>query len=320
MLSGVIETDALVQPFEQWLSQVSSFEGVRVTRIEVAEGGASNLTCRVEVEGVPATSLCLRIQRERGIFEPYDVIREGKVLKCLQDSGLPVPHFVKMEPDAVVLGAPFVVLEWIEAPHMGAPDAVADFGEFTRAVVAVHQVDWRKAGLAFLLRDDTPQQTIRREIATIRGRMTAFGCGEDELLLRAADVLDRMAPGDGKLALCQGDINVFNYLFLDGMCVGIVDWEQARISDARGDVGHLLALSNLKGAPFGPADAMPFARGYGAASGNPLSGMAYFRARWLFELGVIYHGWTSLNDSEPWYSRGQVEELLGVALHELQEM
>ena len=35
-------------------------------------------------------------------------------------------------------------------------------------------------------------------------------------------------PGDGRLALCQGDINVFNYLFRDREVVGVVDWEQAR--------------------------------------------------------------------------------------------
>ena len=49
-------------------------DGATVTGITVAEGGASNLTCRVEIQGVEAHAICLRIQRERGIFEPYDVV------------------------------------------------------------------------------------------------------------------------------------------------------------------------------------------------------------------------------------------------------
>lgn len=305
--------------FESWLRHVPGFATARIERTELAEGGASNLTCRVFLSETSATSVCLRVQRARGIFEPYDVLREGRVLQCLQTTGLPVPGFIAMESDPSILGAPFVVLEWIDAPHMGAPGAMADFGEFTKAVALVHQVDWRTAGLDFLLTATDTRAAIRQEIATIKGRMPAFGCGEDALLLRAAAELTQHAPGDGRLALCQGDINVFNYLFLDGFCVGIVDWEQARISDPRGDVGHLMALSNLKGAPFGPAGEMPFVRAYSAVSGEALTRMAYFRARWLFELAVIYHGWTSLNDSEPWYSRADVERLLEQALLEMAE-
>jgi aminoglycoside phosphotransferase (APT) family kinase protein len=124
-------------------------------------------------------------------------------------------------------------------------------------------------------------------------------------------------PGNGRLALCQGDINIFNYLFLGEDVVAVVDWEQARISDPRSDVGQLVALSHLKGAPFGPADSQSFVHAYGAASGKAVTGMGYFRARWLFELGVIYHGWKRFNNSEPWYTWEHLAELLEQSLAEL---
>ncbi len=54
-----------------------------------------------------------------------------------------------------------------------------------------------------------------------------------------------------------------------------------------------------------------------AASGAALSGMAYFRARWLFELGVIYYGWMRFNASEPWYTLEQLTGLLRQSLAEL---
>jgi hypothetical protein len=39
--------------------------------------------------------------------------------------------------------------------------------------------------------------------------------------------------------------------------VGVVDWEQALISDPRSDVGQLVALSHLRGAaPYGPPEAV----------------------------------------------------------------
>jgi len=124
-------------------------------------------------------------------------------------------------------------------------------------------------------------------------------------------------PATGTLALCQGDINVFNYLFRGGRVVGVVDWEQARISDPRSDVGQLVALAHLKGAPFGPAAQQSFVRAYSAVSGATLGEMEYFRAFWLFQLGVIYYGWKSFNESEPWYAWDHLAELLDAALAEL---
>jgi hypothetical protein len=45
--------------------------------------------------------------------------------------------------------------------------------------------------------------------------------------------------------------------------------------------------------------------------------MEYFRARWLFELGVIYHGWRTFNGSDPWYSWADLTRLLEASLASL---
>ena len=44
--------------------------------------------------------------------------------------------------------------------------------------------------------------------------------------------------------------------------------------------------------------------------------MELFRARWLFQLGVVYHGW-KVYGTEPWFSWAQVEDLLSRSLAEL---
>ena len=129
---------------------------------------------------------------------------------------------------------------------------------------------------------------VLREVEAVAARMPAFGCEDEPLLVRALAALRESAPGDGRLQLCQGDINIFNYLFRGGEVVAVVDWEQAHIGDARSDVGQLVALSHLKGAPFGPAGEASFVQAYQAAAGIELPHMDYFRALWLFELGVIY--------------------------------
>lgn len=302
--------------FEAWLNRLPGFHDARVVSVTPVDGGASNITCRVELLGSGPRVICLRMERDQGIFQPYDVIREGRVIAALAGSEVPVPAIIASEPSPRPLGAPFIVMEWVDAPHMGvAPHP--SFANFTSAVAAIHNADWRGLGLAFLGAPASPQAGILAELDSIEARMPAFACEHDPLLRGALALLREHAPADGRLALCQGDINIFNYLFRGEDVVAVVDWEQARISDPRSDVGQLLALSHLKGSPFGPADSQPFALAYGAASGTPLSGMAYFRARWLFELGVIYHGWVRFNASEPWYTLEQLTSLLQHSLTEL---
>lgn len=306
----------LPSQFEPWLNRLAGFKDSRVVSIVPVDGGASNITCRVELLGSGPRALCLRMQRDQGIFEPYDVVREGRVIAALEKSVVPVPRIIASEPSAKPLGAPFIVMEWVDAPHMGVAPTPS-FSNFTRAVATIHSLDWQALGMEFLGVPESARAGILGELAAIDRRMPGFGCQDDPLLSRALSILRDCAPASGRLALCQGDINIFNYLFHGEEVVAVVDWEQARISDPRSDVGQLVALSHLKGAPFGPAESQPFVHAYGVASGKSVAEMTYFRARWLFELGVIYHGWMRFNNSEPWYSLGHLSELLEQSLEEL---
>lgn len=300
--------------FEPWLNRLPGFEDARVGSITPVDGGVSNITCRVELLSSGARHICLRLQRERGIFEPYDVIREGRVLQALARTEIPVPRLIASEPSRSPLGAPFIVMAWVDAPHMGnAPDA--SFSAFTAMVARIHALGWRSAGLSFLGVPESPAAAINAEIDAVAARMPAFGCADQPTLAEALETLRSSVPNDGRIALCQGDINVFNYLFCHGQVVSVVDWEQARLSDPRSDIGQLLALAHLKGAPFGPADSMAFARAYAAASGHELHHLDFFRAFWLFQLGVIYHGWRRFNGgSEPWYTWEHLATLLHQSL------
>jgi aminoglycoside phosphotransferase (APT) family kinase protein len=303
--------------FERWLRRIPGFETATVTAITPFDGGASNITCRAGLSGAPVPAVVLRLQRERGIFEPYDVLREGEVLLRLAPSSVPVPALLGSEADPAVMGAPFIVMQWLDAPHMGEAGPEADFGAFTEMVARIHAQDWEALGLAVIGVPASPRAGTLAEVEAIAARMPAFGCDADPALTRALSVLRTTAPADGRLALCQGDINIFNYLFRQQRVVAVVDWEQARISDPRSDVGHLVALSHLKGAPFAPAGEMPFVQAYSAAAGSPISGMEYFRALWLFHLGVIHHGWVRFNGTSPWYDRDHLERLLEAAIGEL---
>ncbi len=293
------------------------WEGARVSAVTPLDGGASNITCRIDVARGPRPHAVLRVQRERGIFEPYDVVREGEVLRRLQGSQVPAPALLASEADVSFLGAPFILMEWVDAPHMGVAGPEASFPAFTAMVAAIHRLDWQSLGMGFLGVPASPRVALTAELDAIAVRARRFAGDREPLLSRAESALQKSVPSDGRVALCQGDINVFNYLFRAGEVVAVVDWEQARISDPRSDVGQLVSLSHLKGAPFGPAAHAPFVRAYEGVTGEALPGMAWFRARWLWELGVIYFGWKAFNGSDPWYSWEDLTSLLGAALDEL---
>jgi aminoglycoside phosphotransferase (APT) family kinase protein len=120
-----------------------------------------------------------------------------------------------------------------------------------------------------------------------------------------------VVPEGGRLALCQGDVNVFNYLVRDSRVVGVVDWEQARISDPRSDLGQLLTLLLLTGAStWGPADDDAAVAMYTAAGGRGAAGLEPFRALWLYQLGFIHRAFVVGKGEAPWYRWEQVEDLL----------
>ena len=298
-----------------WLRDREDLELGTATALSVFPGGASNVTCRVDLAGGTRPAVVLRIQRERGIFEPYDVVREGRVIEALVGTEVPVPAVIASEAGEA-LGAPFIVLEWVDAPHMGEAGPEASYPAFVAAVVGIHQVHWRAAGLGFLGVPASVHEALLGEVAAIERRRQLFA-PDVALLAEAEERLRATAPHDGTLALCQGDINVFNYLFRAGQVVAVVDWEQARISDPRSDVGQLVSLAHLKGAPFGPAAGSPFVQMYSSVAGRELGLLEWFRARWLWELAVIYHGWVAFNGSSPWYTWDDVAQLLERSLAEL---
>jgi aminoglycoside phosphotransferase (APT) family kinase protein len=307
---------------ESWLRTLSGFEEARIAAVVPLTDGLSNVTCRVELTDAPAGAAVLRIQPTHGIFEPYDILREGETLRHLADTAVPVPKVLAAESDPRFFGAPFLLLESIDAPHMPAPEVdpdtfAADLPAFAAALAAIHSIDWRAARLDFLGVPSSPAEGFKGEVDAVARRMSAFGCGDDPLLNRALTSLLGSTPVGGRLALCHGDPNPFNYLFRGQQVVGVVDWEQALISDPRSDIAQLVALSHLRGAaPYGPPDGNPFVQLYEAATGETLEGMELFRARWLFQLGVVYHGWQAYG-TEPWFSWAQVEDLLTRSLAEL---
>jgi aminoglycoside phosphotransferase (APT) family kinase protein len=293
----------------RWLRGLDGWEQAVITAVEPLDG-YSSINRRLDLDGAPEPRVVLKVQPASGIFEPYDVLREAAVLRSLADSEVPVPRVLAEEPDPTVLGAPFFAMSWIDAPHMGVAGDGDAYPRFFEMVATVHAVDWAGAGLDALGVPASPVDGFRAEVDLVAERMERQGV-HDPLLLEARDRLRAVVPEGGRLALCQGDVNVFNYLVRDSRVVGVVDWEQARISDPRSDLGQLLTLLLLTGAStWGPADDDAAVAMYTAAGGRGAAGLEPFRALWLYQLGFIHRAFVVGKGEAPWYRWEQVEDLL----------
>ncbi len=281
--------------------------------LERLDGGVSNLTWRVERrEGPPVV---LRVERERGIFQPYDVLREGRVLRALANTAVPVPAVLGEASRSAALGAACIVMEWIDAPHMGqvAPSPQL-YEAYQAAVDAIHAVDWRAAGLEFLGPPAPGAEAALRDLDAVAARAEAFGGAGDPFIVELAAAARGALPDSPPPRLCHGDINVFNYLVgSNGGICAVVDWEQAQLGDPLSDWGLICALSGLKGSDDAPEE-MPLAQPSLAAGGRSAADLRYWTLHQLYKLAVIHRIWSEIGDMPPWYTWGDVERVGGAAL------
>ncbi len=268
-------------------------------------GGVSNLTYRVDRDGPPR--VVLRVQPPTGIFEPYDVLREARVLDVLASTAIPVPRVLGRAPAGPTLGAAYFVMEYVDAPHMGeAPRTPGLFARYLEMVAAIHALDWRAAGLGFLDPPAHVRDAVLRQIRSVTARAAARGYAGDPFLQRLHAALLADPPAGDTLVLCQGDINIFNYLVRDGRIVAVVDWEQAHIGDRRQDIGMFAALLALKAEAGTLPSAFPFVAAYGQQTGQALERLPYFVLAALYMLAVVHRIWSDTGESAPWWTRAEL--------------
>ncbi|MYF82069.1 MAG: phosphotransferase family protein [Chloroflexi bacterium] len=292
--------------------------GGQAVRAERLDGGVSNLTWQIGGDGGPP--VVLRLQREVGIFQPYNVRREARVIRCLETSPIPVPRMLGERGDDSPLGAPFIVMSWLDYPHMGMVPMSGEVIDSYRAMVeSIHAQDWRSLDLDFLGPPLAGSEAALRDLEAIHARALAFNCQHDNLIADLRAALKRNLPDSPEPQLCHGDINVFNYLVdEDGSIAGVVDWEQAQLGDPLSDWGLITALASLKGLNARPEE-HPLAAPAFERSGRDAHDLRYWMLHQIYKLAVIHRIWSEIEDAPPWYAWSDVERVAESALMYLGE-
>jgi aminoglycoside phosphotransferase (APT) family kinase protein len=283
-------------------AKLPSAQSVAIARVGPMPAGASNATAAIDLsvrcggEGhlVP---LVLRPERQEGILAPYDIHRQYRTMRALSGTSVPVPTVVWYEPSPEILGAPFFLMHRLVCetlPLFWYGGSSPRLSAAASALATVHAVDWRGAGLDFLLPGETTVLPSPLLCEIPAWRVRAGRMGVDRLpLFQALDAyLVTNEPADARHALVHGDPNPGNYLFRGDKVVAVVDWELAAIGDPRADLGFYAALAAVfGGGGAGEPGRSVLSDAYESVTGRSLENLAYYEAFGLYRMLIVMAGW-----------------------------
>jgi aminoglycoside phosphotransferase (APT) family kinase protein len=198
----------------------------------------------------------------RGAFLPtaHDVAREFRVLSALSGTSVRAPRPLLFCQDPGVIGAPFYLMERVTGVVIRdrLPQGVEEPAvrrrigdELVDALVELHAVDWRSAGLEGF---GKPSGYLERQIRRWKGQLELT----EPLTRRVSELhrvhawLERNLPDSAGPTIVHGDYKLDNVAFEIGerpRLSAILDWEMSTLGDPLADVGWMLSFWREPGDP-----------------------------------------------------------------------
>jgi aminoglycoside phosphotransferase (APT) family kinase protein len=179
-----------------------------------------------------------------------DMLREARVLAALHGRAR-VPKVLAVCDDEAVLGAPFYVMDMVEGFVVTtAMPAVLDTPEERRrtahelidALVEVHGVDWRAAGLEGF---GKPEGYLERQLRRFLGLWEHNKTRDIPAVEAVGAWLKDSLPKSPAATVVHGDYRLGNVLLepqAPARIAAILDWEMSTIGDPLADLGYFCAL------------------------------------------------------------------------------
>jgi len=298
------------QPFDlaaldRFLKTVLPLEGE--PRLAPIGGGQSNPTYALDY---PNRRLVLR-KKPAGPLLPsaHAIDREYRVMAALANTAVPVPRVLLYHGESDLIGTPFYVMERVEGrvfaeaalPGLSPAERRAMYRALALTLAALHDVDWKKAGLEGFGRTGN---YFARQINrwTQQWELARFRNIPD--LAALAEWLPRHIPEDDTVTLTHGDYRMGNVMFHPERpeVVAVLDWELSTFGHPLADLAfHLLAwrsrpeeYGGIKGldlAALGIPDEAEFIETYYAARRSPVPPLRPFHLAFaFFRFAVIFEG------------------------------
>jgi aminoglycoside phosphotransferase (APT) family kinase protein len=278
-------------------------------RIAPLGEGHSNVTYRVMREGVDVV-----VRRPpRGPLPPsaHDVLREARVLRALYGRAR-VPAVLAVCEDPEAIGAPFYVMERLDGhvvtsevpPALDSLDGRRDMGaELIDALVEIHAVDWRAAGLQGF---GKPSGYLERQLRRFAGLWEHNRTREVPEVERVGRWLADHLPEPQPATVVHGDFRLGNVMFAPAAparVIAVFDWEMATIGDPLADLGYMANFwVDRNDPPRGITEAHAVTREegfplrdelvarYEQRSGRSMTDVRWYRALAMWKLIVFMEG------------------------------
>lgn len=242
--SEPVDPDGLSRFFKEHLPEFSGpFDIQRIGE------GQSCLTFLIEGYG---WEVVLR-RPPRGDLPPtaFDVTREYRVMRALQDARapVPVPPLIVLCEDREVIGAPFYLMKKVDGvvvrsslpPNLSSPDDRRRMGDqLVDTLIALHQVDYRAIGLEGF---GKPVGYLARQLERMNQLWGLARTREIPEIDEVGKWLQENLPEQSGESIVHGDYKLDNVILAPdspARIVAVVDWEISTIGDPLADLGWLL--------------------------------------------------------------------------------
>ena len=237
----------VLEPLQEFLDEHGLGSG-EIVASPIGEGH-SNVTYLIERGG--GEFVLRRPPRPPLPPSAHDVLREARLLRALEGTAARVPRVLAVCEDPELIGCPFYVMELVpgEVIVSTLPDALdapeqrrGIAGELIDALVEIHAVDWRAAGLEGF---GKPTGYLERQLRRFRGLWELNKTREIAAVERVADWLQEHMPDSPESTIVHGDYRLGNTIFAasaPARLVAVLDWEMATIGDPLADLGYLCSM------------------------------------------------------------------------------
>jgi aminoglycoside phosphotransferase (APT) family kinase protein len=238
----------VLEPLQRFLDEHDL--GAGEIRAQPIGDGHSNVTYLIERDHGP--ELVLR-RPPRPPLPPsaHDVLREARLLQALASTPARVPKVLAVCDDERLIGCPFYVMErvqgevivWQTPAALDTPEQRKRIGEqLIDALVEIHAVDWRAAGLEGF---GKPSGYLERQLRRFGGLWDLNKTREIPAVERVGAWLAEHKPDPNPptpATIVHGDYRLGNTMFAaqpPARLVAVFDWEMATIGDPLADLGYM---------------------------------------------------------------------------------
>ncbi|WP_239456499.1 phosphotransferase family protein [Nocardioides solisilvae] len=225
-------------------------DGTRLTGLRRVSGGASRQTWALDVRSPDGAEQALVLRRDPPSEpRPEEMAREAVALRAARRHGVPGPDLVDASTDPGVLGAPYLLMTFVQGETIARKilrddrfavarsRLVADLG---RAAAAIHQVP--AAEVAGLPTFDM--------LAELRARYASVGVLRPAIELAFRWLEEHRPPPTPEPVLVHGDFRLGNVIVDEQGLAAVLDWELVHVGDPMEDLGYLSIRAWRFGGPL----------------------------------------------------------------------